>query len=59
MEHIFLLEDDSTLRHGIALALETAQRVITQAETLAQATKILAAETFSLLILDINLPDGS
>ena len=27
MEHIVLLEDDSTLRHGIALALETAQRV--------------------------------
>lgn len=46
MEHIFLLEDDSTLRHGIALALETAQRVITQAETLHRLQKFSLLKRF-------------
>lgn len=59
MERIFLLEDDAALNRGIAMALEREERTITCAETLERASAILAGASFSLLILDINLPDGS
>lgn len=59
MERIFLLEDDETLGRGIAIALEGPERKVTRALSKAEAEKILAAESFNLLILDINLPDGS
>ena len=59
MERIFLLEDDETLGQGIAIALESPERKVTRALSKAEAEKILAAESFNLLILDVNLPDGS
>lgn len=59
MERIFLLEDDEALGRGIAIALEGPERKVTRALSKAEAEKILAAESFNLLILDINLPDGS
>ena len=58
MEQIFILEDDETLGRGIAMALETPECRITLAQTLRQAERALQ-QPFSLLILDINLPDGS
>ena len=59
MERIFLLEDDEALGRGITMALEGQERAVLRAGTLAEAEEILARERFSLLILDINLPDGS
>ena len=59
MKHIFLLEDDDTLGRGIAMALAGPEASVTCRSTLAQAREALAAERFDLLILDINLPDGS
>lgn len=59
MKHIFLLEDDETLGRGVALALQTPDRIVTTAPTLAAARERLGAQRFDLLILDINLPDGS
>jgi DNA-binding response OmpR family regulator len=59
MQRIFLLEDDETLSQGIALALESPQVSVTRRGTLAQARELLVREAFDLLILDINLPDGS
>ena len=59
MESIFLLEDDQTLGHGIVMALETPGRTVTLAGTLQEGRAVLARERFDLLILDINLPDGS
>lgn len=59
MERIFLLEDDEALGRGIALALQTPDRVVAQAATLAQARALLQGQDFALLILDVNLPDGS
>ncbi len=59
MPRIFLLEDDETLSQGIALALEGQQISVTRRGTLAQARELLLREEFDLLILDINLPDGS
>ena len=59
MKHIFLLEDDETLGRGIAMALAGPEASVTCRPTLAQAREVLAEERFDLLILDINLPDGS
>ena len=59
MKHIFLLEDDETLGRGIAMALTGPEASVTRRPTLAQAREVLAEERFDLLILDINLPDGS
>ena len=59
MKHIFLLEDDETLGRGIAMALTGTDTSVTCRSTLTQARETLAEECFDLLILDINLPDGS
>ena len=59
MKHIFLLEDDETLGRGIAMALTGADTSVTCRSTLTQARETLAEEHFDLLILDVNLPDGS
>ena len=59
MKHIFLLEDDETLGRGIAMALTGTDTSVTCHSTLTLARETLAEEHFNLLILDINLPDGS
>lgn len=59
MQKIFLLEDDAALGNGIRLALQGPALQITLCRTLAEAQSALEQNTFDLLILDINLPDGS
>lgn len=59
MKHILLLEDDQTLGAGIALALRSDDRHIMHCRTIAEAQAAFASTEFDLLILDINLPDGS
>lgn len=59
MERIFLLEDDATLSRGIGMALSGPNRMVTLADSMVQARQKLAEMQFDLLILDINLPDGS
>ena len=59
MNRILLLEDDEALGRGICMALETPDCTVTQCGTRRQATDILQNMVFDLLILDINLPDGS
>lgn len=59
MEQIFLLEDDTALSRGIRMALCGAERDVILADSIAQAWKKLEETQFNLLILDINLPDGS
>lgn len=59
MKHIFLLEDDETLGRGIAMALTGPEASVACRSTLAQAREVLAEERFDLLLLDVNLPDGS
>ena len=58
MENIFILEDDKALGRGIAMALETPECRFTLAQTCREAERTLQ-QPFSLLILDINLPDGN
>lgn len=59
MERILLLEDDTALGQGIQMALQTPDTPVFLCATLAEARQILGQSRFSLLILDINLPDGS
>lgn len=59
MQQIFLLEDDAALGRGISMALCGAEQAVVLADSIAQARQTLAKTQFDLLILDINLPDGS
>ena len=59
MKHILLLEDDAALGQGIRLALENGEILVRLCTTLSQAQGLLAGGAFDLLILDVNLPDGS
>lgn len=59
MPKILLLEDDAALGSGIQLALQGQEVQITLCSTLEQARGALNRQTFDLLILDVNLPDGS
>ena len=59
MKHIFLLEDDETLGRGIAMALTGPETSVACRSSLASAREALAEKQFDLLILDVNLPDGS
>ena len=59
VNRIILLEDDEALGRGICMALETPDCTVTHYTTCLQATDILQNMVFDLLILDINLPDGS
>ena len=59
MQKILLLEDDAALGSGIQLALQSQTMQITLCTTLEQARRALSLSPFDLLILDVNLPDGS
>lgn len=59
MKHIFLLEDDETLGRGITIALTSAEVSVICRASLALAREALVEKQFDLLILDVNLPDGS
>ena len=59
MQKILLIEDDIALGNGIRLALQNASLQITLCHTLAEGRNVLDRESVDLLILDVNLPDGS
>ena len=59
MRNILIVEDDRTLSDGIAAALKNDECRLRQAHSVATARQQLAASACDLLILDVNLPDGS
>ena len=59
MKQILLLEDDVTLGNGIRLALQDDTQQITICRTLAEGRAAWEQGRFDLLVLDVNLPDGS
>lgn len=59
MQKILIIEDDKALSNGIALALKSSDFSFTQAYTLEEARRITTDTQFSLIILDVNLPDGN
>lgn len=58
-KQILILEDDKDLAEGIALALRGDELEFFQCYTLKEAREAVRNRKFDLLILDINLPDGS
>lgn len=60
MIRILVVEDDRGLREGIALALKREDFCFTLCGSIGQARQAAAQEPdFDLVLLDINLPDGS
>jgi len=58
MSKILIIEDDKALSNGIVFALQNGITA-TQCYDIKSAQKMMQQEVFDLLILDINLPDGS
>lgn len=56
---IFLLEDDEFLRDGLCEILKSNGYSITSAASIKDANEILSHNSFSLIILDVMLPDGN
>lgn len=56
---ILIVEDEATLRRIIATNLRARGHEVAQAETVEQALAHLGAAPSDLMLLDINLPDGS
>lgn len=59
MQSILLLEDDTALGCGIQLALQSPAVDIQLCRTLEQGNIAVTQKAYDLLILDVNLPDGS
>lgn len=57
--NILILEDDIPLCRGIELALKDGGRAFTLCHDVFSARQTLKDSVFDLLIVDINLPDGS
>lgn len=58
-QYILILEDDEDLSEGIRLSLQSPELTFVRCKTVAQAKQLLKERKYDLLILDINLPDGS
>ena len=56
---LLIIEDDRTLVNGISLALQSDEICVEQCFDLNSAKKKVLSCNYDLLILDINLPDGS
>lgn len=59
MAKILLVEDDRDIATGLVYSLEAEGHAVTHCANCADAQKVLAAQTFELLLLDLSLPDGS
>lgn len=56
---LLIVEDDMTLCDGIAIALKNYAYKTEQAHTLEEAKRLIMEGKISLVILDVNLPDGN
>lgn len=56
---ILIVEDDRGLNQGITLALRAPEYLFYSAYNLSEARRIWKEEKLSLVLLDINLPDGT
>lgn len=59
MEQILIVEDDKGLNQGLCKALKTDNRKCISCNNLKTAKEQLSCGGVSLILLDINLPDGS
>ena len=58
-ESILIVEDDRQLNNGIKLTLSNQGYEFHQCLTLQEARRVLAETRVSLILLDVNLPDGN
>ncbi len=58
-ENILIIEDDQKLNEGIRLSLKNDSYSFCQCRTLKEARKIFGEQRVSLILLDVNLPDGN
>ena len=59
MKKILIIEDDNSLSAGLCRALSNDKTETAAAENIRTAKSALASHSFSLVILDANLPDGN
>lgn len=59
IKKILIIEDDLSLSNGIALALKDRELSFVQVQNLRQVRQAVETDCFDLIILDLNLPDGS
>ena len=59
MKRILIVEDDAALAEGVALALRGGETAASAVPTLAAARTALGSGRWDLILLDVNLPDGS
>ena len=59
MRQILIIEDDIALNNGIVFSLKQENYSFVQAFTIKEEKEFIAKETFDLIILDVNLPDGN
>lgn len=59
MYQILIVEDDMALNHGITIALKSPEYSFIQVDTLEKANYYFEREEVDLILLDINLPDGT
>lgn len=58
-QEILIIEDDEKLNNGIRLALKDESCTFYQCRTLEAARGLLKEKEMSLILLDVNLPDGN
>ena len=58
-EKLLIVEDDKKLNDGIRLALKNDSYLFYQCRTLQEAREVLHREDITLVLLDVNLPDGN
>lgn len=58
MSRVMIIEDDEILNGGLCYNLQKREITPIPAYTLGEAEKLLAEDSFDLVILDVNLPDG-
>lgn len=59
LQKILIVEDDAALCNGIILALNNDNYLFMSAHTIAEAENLCNQNSYQLIILDINLPDGN
>ena len=59
MQKILLLEDDASLIDGLEYSLKKKNFSVDTARSLAEAIALLSSVSYTLLLLDVTLPDGN
>ncbi|MNB71975.1 Sensory transduction protein regX3 [compost metagenome] len=59
IKKILIVEDDAALSQGIVLAFKDSEFSFVQAKNLDESRQYIKSDSFDLIILDLNLPDGN